>query len=1220
MWAADRESKGEVDMKTIKSLLDQGKDIYRTIEKVITYDASQEHRLKAEISEYVVTESIEEQLEKLLLKMQAAMEMGDEHEIGVWVSGFYGSGKSSFTKYLGLALDSQAQIDGIPFLKHLQNRLHKPQTRALLATVAKRFPAAIVFLDLASEMLAGATMEDVSTVLYYKVLQWAGYSRNLKVAALERRLQKDGRYDEFTQIILDELQVEWSHVQNDPLVVDSTIPGIAHKMYPQLFKTPNAFTTETRDYVMFENERVQEMIEIIRGVTGKQAIVFVIDEVGQYVGSRSNLILNLDGLAKNLKSIGGGKVWIVATAQQTLTEDDPRAALNSPELYKLKDRFPIQIDLESSDIKEICYRRLLGKSPEGEAILGRLFDQYGQSLRHHTKLQDAKYYDSDFNKESFVNLYPFLPAHFDILLHLLGALAKSTGGYGLRSAIKVIQDILIEGADGRSPVAEQPIGWLATTVTLYDALERDIRQASKSVYRAVEKALIRFPDKILHQEIAKTVAVLQILGNLPVTVQNVASLMHPSISSTSRKEEIEAAIAEMIDDPYVPFGEQDGNLCFFSERLNDIEQERSQIVLRTAETRRIFNEALREVMSPLPSTRLNGALTVTSGLKSKNGSIAVSLAGERETIQTLVEIVEPGDYEITRTRLVEETRHQSSQNTIYMVARTTPEINEKVSEIYRCQEIERLYRNDPDQEVKEYCRAQADRAVKLTSELQRIIKRCLARGSLIFRGQITAVDSLDQDVLEASRKHLAEVAEQVFDRFAEAPVRVETTLAEQFLRAGGLTAVTSKTDPLNLVQITGGIPSINRDQKALVSIRDYLDRTGTVDGKRLIDCLTDAPFGWSPDTLRYLVAALLLAGEIKLRVSGREVTVNGQQAIEALKTNNAFKSVGVALRDNRPSIRVVACAAERLTELVGDLVVPLEEEISKTASKHLPQFQSRFAFLEGTLLALGLPGVERIRSLNKEIADIMFTDASDAAQQIGSEESSLYDALLWAGKVDKALSQGLDKTIQSLQQHRTEIESLPRIGEPGRLREELAAELNQLAQWLSKDNFYKHDVDLNTMLTTIMSATRNAASAMAEAQKTIIRSGQEDLSRLPEWSEFSREEQNSALAQLEDLVIDVSHDLQGLKQLINQKLVFHSRISELKESIERQGRQRRLQRIEDIKEKITQESKNKITRFVKLPSAVTTMAQVDTLIRQLERLRSELILYKEIELTIMIED
>ena len=69
----------------------------------------------------------------------------------------------------------------------------------------------------------------------------------------------------------------------------------------------------------------------------------------------------------------------------------------------------------------------------------------GRRCASNTKLQDAKYYDADFTKETFINLYPFLPAHFDILLHLLGALAKSTGGIGLRSAIKVIQDILVEG-------------------------------------------------------------------------------------------------------------------------------------------------------------------------------------------------------------------------------------------------------------------------------------------------------------------------------------------------------------------------------------------------------------------------------------------------------------------------------------------------------------------------------------------------------------------------------------------------------------------------------------------------------------------------------------------------------------------------------------------------------------------------------------------------------
>ena len=78
----------------IRELFDPSRDIYRTIEKVITYGAAQEQRLKAEITEYVVTESIDEQTEKLLSKMQAAMEAGGQNEVGVWVSGFRSIGTS----------------------------------------------------------------------------------------------------------------------------------------------------------------------------------------------------------------------------------------------------------------------------------------------------------------------------------------------------------------------------------------------------------------------------------------------------------------------------------------------------------------------------------------------------------------------------------------------------------------------------------------------------------------------------------------------------------------------------------------------------------------------------------------------------------------------------------------------------------------------------------------------------------------------------------------------------------------------------------------------------------------------------------------------------------------------------------------------------------------------------------------------------------------------
>jgi hypothetical protein len=255
-------------MTQIRSLFDPDKGIHRSIEKVISYQASQ--RLKMEIREYIVTDSIESQLEELLEKMQAAMEAGEEHEVGVWVSGFYGSGKSSFTKYLGLGFDQQVQIDGQPFLRHLQDRLHKPTTRALLAGVAARFPAAVVMPDLASEQIAGATLAEVSTVLYYKVLQYAGYSRNLKVAALERKLKKEGRFGEFEQLFRRETGEDWADFRNDELVADSLLPSIAHRLYPLLFRNDQAFTTTSSDVIYLMDDRVQEMIDLVREASGKR--------------------------------------------------------------------------------------------------------------------------------------------------------------------------------------------------------------------------------------------------------------------------------------------------------------------------------------------------------------------------------------------------------------------------------------------------------------------------------------------------------------------------------------------------------------------------------------------------------------------------------------------------------------------------------------------------------------------------------------------------------------------------------------------------------------------------------------------------------------------------------------------------------------------------------------------------------------------------------------
>ncbi|HEY5867007.1 MAG TPA: BREX system P-loop protein BrxC, partial [Candidatus Tectomicrobia bacterium] len=522
--------------------------------------------------------------------------------------------------------------------------------------------------------------------------------------------------------------------------------------------------------------------------------------------------------------------------------------------------------------------------------------------------------------------------------------------------------------------------------------------------------------------------------------------------------------------------------------------------------------------------------------------------------------------------------------------------------------------------IRDYSRGQSDRAERLTKELQQQLKRSLSQGSFIFRGHTTAVDSLDPDLVEAGKKYLAGVAQQVFERYAEAPVRADTALAEKFLRVGNLTAVTSAIDPLALVQVSGGRPSILTAYKALVSIRDYIDHVGTVEGKRLTDHFTEAPFGWSPDTLRYLVAAMLVAGDITLKVSGREVKVNGQLAIDALKTNNSFRTVGVTLRAERPALDVLARAAERLTDLIGDVIVPLEDEISKATMKYFPQCQHQLAPLAEKFAALGLPGDERLRDLNQALAEVLFTDASDAPQRLGGTESVLYDSVKWAAAAKRALEHGLEQTLRQLQEYRSRLMALPESGIPGQLKAAVAEELTQLHARLTQPDFYTHAADFNTLLTSLHTHVRTTVLQMADAQHHRLQEAAQELSQVPEWGELTQEEHTSVLGDLETLTLSTTPDLQGLQALLNQELVIRDRVHELKSRMVRQGQERRRQRLEAEKAQAKQEGRTKLARVVTIPPSITDASQLDILIQALQALRHELALYSEIEVRIHIQD
>jgi len=1193
-------------MAKIRELFDSSRALTRQIEKVISYQHRTEAQLRAEITEYVVTDHIERSFEDLLKKMQLAQQGGGGHEIGVWVSGFYGSGKSSFTKYLGFSLDRGFTVGGDPFVKLLQNQLLTASTRALFNQVAGVYDAAVIFLDLASEMLAGASMEDISTVLYLKVLKWAGYSEDLKVAELERMLEADGKLDAFKQRVHEvQPDTKWDEVHNQPLVANQIAAELAVEFYPKLFKKTSDFGDLTLHVSKPENRRTEEMVALIRRVSGKKNIIFIIDEVGQYVSAKPSLILNLDGLAKNLKQLGGGSVWIFSTAQQTLTDDNPTAALNSPGLYKLKDRFPIQIHLEAGDIKEICHKRLLTKSAAGEQELGKLFDTSGASLRTATQLTNAGVYSAtELTRKLFIDLYPFLPSHFEMLLQLLGRLAKKTGGLGLRSAIKVVQEVLIERSIGSSPLADAPVGNLANTVTFYNSLRRDIQSSFPHVVEGVSKVEQRLPHDDFALNVAKSIAVLQILENLPVTAANLAALMQPNVASPSLKDEVEKALAIMLADGMIPLGEKDGGVRFLTQAAVTLQKQFEQVEYRQADVRAELNGVLRSLFQTLPSTRLAQVRPVSAGIKvGIGGGQFVALEGDKEPIQFHLEFVTPSSYETTRTERENDSRASKERTSVYLLGRADPDADQLATTLVRCNKFLSTHRTASDLEVQEFIRIVEGRAQRTTADLERKLSASLLQGSFVAHGAHEAVSGHGAEVLFAANSFLAAAAAKVFDRYTEASLQADSGLAEKFLTTH-LDRITSKEDPLGLVSRAGGKPQVKVDHKALVSLTDYLGQNGQVEGRRLLDHFSAPPFGWSKDTTRYLLAAAFLGGSLKLRIAGQDHQVKSDEALTAFSSNKQFGAVGISLRAEKPNPEALARASDRLRDLSGENILPLEDEIAVAAKKHFPAFQALFGPLAVELRNFGLPAEcsERAESLVEDLTEVVSGDGSDAVKRFGGPESPLHDDLVWARNLKKALDNGLQARLTQLQHLRREIASLPDTGTPAELKVGASETLHAIDDILSRDAFFAETAALAKHADALDKQIADTVAKLAAQQAQVRETAVERWSQSPAWQMLDGEARDWLTAGVGKLVCDAKPNAEGLRRLLNHDYTLNHQLRALEAKMAEQASQTRAKPAEiSDPEPSSTASPSELAKpeTLLLPASLNSAAQLRTLIAQL---------------------
>jgi hypothetical protein len=1101
--------------ETIRQLFSTDRKIDRPIEKVIDYQRDDPDWLEREIKEYEVTDNVEACFKKFVEHFGAGVRTGDITEVGIWVSGFYGSGKSSFTKYLGFALDPERKVNGTPFIDLLGDRLKSPSVKSELNTLAKNEPTAVIMLDLGAEQLADTATAPVTKVLYWKVLQKIGFSKEKKLAELEFRLDKEGRYEDFQKAYKKKFpgKGEWDEIHNDPLIAMAR----ADQLVPEFFSEyqPGEFRSTKFELELDVRDLAERMVDLVRRHFKHQNVLFLIDEAGQYVAPRGELILNLDGLARNLKELGKGRVWIAATGQQTLQEIVEQAAYNSAELNKLRDRFPISIQLDARDIKEITYLRLLTKDPDSQKALKKSFDKQGQKLIAATKLEGWSLFKADLDPDTFAKFYPFLPQHFDLLMELIRTLARSTGGIGLRSAIRVIQDLLVDISRslpaGKKPLADRAVGTLACADDFFDTLRNDIGKVLPHVLNGIEKVERIFADDPFTVRVAKSIAALQPLQeHFPRTEENIAALLYPKLGEQPQDQPVKDSLAKLIrekesglvNDP------QTGGYGFLSEGIKVYRDKRNEYNPTGGEINRLRSQLLARIFEQLPSSMLENIKKVEAGICYQKTPVV----GEGNDIQIRIEPTSAESFAARREDLLLSTNNtREFANTVALLVTLPDEIEEKLIEARRSDFIiGTIPERDADKDVAQFLRSERALMNKSQEDAQKLIEQTLLQqGLFIFKSQPKPVKELGNTLDAACRQIVGDVAKTVFPKFQLAPIRPNTDIAAKFLEVERLDRMPSDKDPLQLVAKVGGKYAVQTTKDVLVeALRCFAELaeasgSGRIQGKVLQDRFFQSEYGWTKDATRYIFAALFRAGEVQLHTGEGTVTTPGPQAIEAFKSTASFNRAGVSIRDSRPPLDAMDRAARRLEELFAIEVLPLEEHISRAVRTHIPTVLESVGSLPDRLRLLQLPGRDRAQQLLQTCADLLKEDASGAAMVLGASDCKMPADIEWSKSILKALSDDGERLIREAQKQLDAIDELDELfnGESSIILEDDQRETVETIK--QSENFFEQ---LPALRGAVRRINENIAARFTELRQQFddqLEDARNELEGLPDWVKLS---------------------------------------------------------------------------------------------------------------------
>src|SRR5699024_725032 len=383
------------------------KEIDRSIRGVIKADQTSPEEIDQELEEYVVTKELHRHFATFYENYSRGIN-NETDKIGVWISRFFGSGKSHFLKILSYLLRNEEVLGKKP-IDYFEDKIKDPVIYANMKRTAAVPTETILFNIDSKSQLNNKSKEDAILRVLLKVFnEHRGYyGNNLGIAKLEQNLDKQGLFENFKEEFKLVANESWEDRRNS-FYFDN------HYVKTALLNATEMSEAEIDNWLTHGVNNVEYSIEdfakeVKDYIDTKEEgfhLIFLIDEIGQYIGDSRFLMLNLQTVTENLGQFCKGQAWIMVTSQESI---DSIVTVKGDDFSRIEGRFDTKLSLSSVAVDEVIQKRLLEKKdhinqslqadyPNNDAILNNLIS-FRENTSDLSGYQDASEY---------ADVYPFI--------------------------------------------------------------------------------------------------------------------------------------------------------------------------------------------------------------------------------------------------------------------------------------------------------------------------------------------------------------------------------------------------------------------------------------------------------------------------------------------------------------------------------------------------------------------------------------------------------------------------------------------------------------------------------------------------------------------------------------------------------------------------------------------------------------------------------------------